>query len=275
MMPSGESVGLSRHRQQISFDRGAIDASIGYLKNRTNGNFEGIISTPGGKLAYRHHLWSSISSRLAIREFWKKQLEGLQWSQQLETAITDIIQYLSDRKRDWLPATLRYVPRGHVFNSTIYLIGGYDNIVYGEDVALNLNFKKFQADHREAVYYLIHELAHAGYFRYRRMPNLVNLKTLRDLLNSVRLLTHLEGMGVISPFKLRMKEGGLSDCGLQSPAEPRGKRGKGPRLLLKTVEPGGCSEPKTGQRGLSDSRRLQLSTQTPMVHNEGPHGLEN
>jgi hypothetical protein len=182
-----------------------------YLRNRTDSNLKRLISTEGSKLAYKHHLWASTSSTLTIEEFWKKEMERIDWNAQLETSVEEIIQFLKAQERQWSASVLTYLPRGHIFNTTVYLIGGYDNIVYGEDVALNLNSRKFQTDHREAAYYLIHELAHAGYFRYRPMPDLARLRTMTDLLEAVELLTHLEGMGVVSPFKLRMKEHGLFD----------------------------------------------------------------
>ncbi|MGD0477657.1 MAG: DUF5700 domain-containing putative Zn-dependent protease [Nitrososphaerales archaeon] len=181
------------------------------MRNRTDANLERLVSMPGSRLAYAHHLWSSVSPTPTIEDFWKKELERIDWSEQLEASIEEIIQRLGGQERQWLGAVMRYLPRGHVFDTKIYLIGGYDNVVYGQDVALNLAFKQFHVDHREAVYYLIHELAHAGYFRYHRMPELASLDTTSDLLDAVRLLTHLEGMGVISPFKQRMKEGGLLD----------------------------------------------------------------
>lgn len=203
-------MGQAKRRQEILFDRSAIDACIGYLKNRTDENLECLVSLAGSKLAYKHHLWSSISSSLTLEEFWKKELERIVWSRQLEASIEAIIECLMGRQeKQWLGDVLRYLPQGHIFSTTVYLIGGYDNIVYDEDVALNLNFNQFHADNREVVYYLVHELAHAGYFRYRQMPELANFRTLRDLLDAVKLLTHLEGMGVISPFKLRVKEGDL------------------------------------------------------------------
>jgi hypothetical protein len=61
------------------------------------------------------------------------------------------------------------------------------------------------------VYYLIHELAHAGYVRYHPLPELWNIGTNRELLDIVKFLTHLEGMGVISAFRLRVSENGLLD----------------------------------------------------------------
>jgi hypothetical protein len=43
------------------------------------------------------------------------------------------------------------------------------------------------------------------------MPDLGHVKTTSDLLRTVKLLTHLEGMGVASPLLERLKEGGLED----------------------------------------------------------------
>ena len=118
---------------------------------------------------------------------------------------------LNQAETKWLAEVLRFLPRGHFFNTTVYLNVGYDNIVFGEDVALNLNSRQFNLDKRESVYYLIHELAHAGYVRYHPLPELRNVKTNRELLKVVKFLTHLEGMGVISALKLRILEGGLLD----------------------------------------------------------------
>jgi hypothetical protein len=194
------------------FDDSAIGACFDYLKKRTGMNLERLISMPGSKLAYSHHIWSSVSSTSTVREFWKKNLEQTAWNRQLETAINDVREYLTSRQEsEWLDAVLNYLPEGHVFKTTAYLIVNYDNVVYGEDVALNLNFRRFHIDRREAVYYLIHELAHAGYFRYCRMPELAKMRTHGDLSDVVKLLTHLEGMGVISSMKLRLEEGGLLD----------------------------------------------------------------
>jgi len=204
-------VRASLRRSRVLIDRSAIEAFRSYVRIKTDENLNRLASTLGGRLAYRHHKWSSVSSGLTIREFWKQQLRGVTWSEQLENSIEVIIRRLCNREKYWLETALRYLPRGHVFNTTVYLIGGYDSVVCGEDVALNLNSSQFHRDHREAEYYLIHELAHAGYFKYRRMPNLAGLKTRRRLVATVRLLTHLEGMGVISSLQQRLKEGGLLD----------------------------------------------------------------
>jgi hypothetical protein len=197
---------------RLMFDSSPVEAALGYLRNKTDQNLERLISMQGSKLAYNHFVWSSFGSKLTIREFWKKSLKQTVWSKQLEAAIGTVREYLTSQEESrWLSAVLRYLPEGHVFRTTVYLIVNYDNVVYSEDVALNLNSRQFHVDHREAVYYLIHELAHAGYFRYHRMPELTKIRTIADLLDVVMLLTHLEGMGVISSFRLRVGEGGLLD----------------------------------------------------------------
>lgn len=207
-----EQISQRSGQHRILFHCSAIDAAIGYLRNRTNENLGRLVSMRGSKLAYSHYLWSQFGSKLPIEEFWKKNLEQVVWNEQFESTINTVKEYLtSQQKSQWLSAVLNYLPEGHIFKTTAYLIVNYDNIVYGEDVALNLNSNQFHNDYREAVYYLIHELAHAGYFRYHQMPNLTKIRTVGDLLVVVKLLTHLEGMGVISPMRLRVEEGGLLD----------------------------------------------------------------
>ena len=198
-------------RQRVLLNRKTIDAFTEFKRSRSEADFRRLVSTPGAKMAHAHYVWASPSSAKSIEEFWSGELERVEWASQTGDSIDRVIRYLGTHRRQWLKATLRYLPHGHLFNTTIYLIGGYDSIVYKEDVALNLSFRKYLDDPREAVYYLVHELSHAGYFRYRPMPDLGHLKTTRDLLKTVKLLTHLEGMGVAGPFPERLKGGGLAD----------------------------------------------------------------
>jgi len=197
--------------QRVRIDRRTIDAFTAYMTKPSAANFGRVLSTPGAELAYAHHKWSSVTSRKAIDAFWREELGRIRWSKRMASSIQENDNYLKARRKAWIDAVLEYLPRGHIMNSKVYLIGGYDSVVWGEDVALNLANIKFVKDSREAVYYLVHELAHAGYFRYRCMPDLAGLGTRRELVEAVKLLTHLEGMGVLSPLKLRVKEGGLSD----------------------------------------------------------------
>jgi len=203
----------SRYKKQtIVFDESGLEASLNYLRNRSDENLKKLLSASGNKLAYDHNSWSSFSSKATIEEFWSAQLSKFTWSPELERSIVAVKTYLlRQEKTKWLNEVLGYLPEGHVFNTVVYLNIGYDDIVFGENVALNLNSQKFFLDNRESVYYLIHELAHAGYVRYHSLPDLSNIKTSKELLSIVKYLTHLEGMGVISALKLRLSEGGLND----------------------------------------------------------------
>jgi hypothetical protein len=196
----------------ISFDASGLEASLNYLKNRSNSSLKSMISKPGNKLAYAHHVWSSFAPEATNEEFWSSQLSKIDWSPELEHDMNAIKTYLGNQeKKKWLNEVLRYLPKRHIFKTTVYLNFGYDNIVYGEDIALNLNSRQFGLDKRESVYYLIHELAHAGYVRYHALPELWNIRTKRELLKVVKLLTHLEGMGVMSALRIRIRENGLCD----------------------------------------------------------------
>jgi hypothetical protein len=145
---------------------------------------------------------------------------------------------VDQKRKTWLSEVLRYLPEGHRFDTTVYLIVGYDNIVFKEDVALNLNHPHFHVDQRESMYYLIHELAHAGYFRYRSMPQLRKMCTNSDLLKVIHILTHLEGMGVISALRKRTNDNGFLDRDYQvlMDASERSKRVTGYFRILSKLE---------------------------------------
>ncbi len=197
--------------QRIVFDSSGFDSTINYLKNRTRGNFKSLVASPGNHFAYVHYSWSNMDNRTTPEEFWMAKLEKLTNGEAAIKSASNIRDYLQQQKQSrWLPGILEYLPKGHKFDTIVYLNLGYDNIAYGEDVALNLNHTSFQIEYNEAIYYLMHELAHAGYFGYNETPKLMS-KTYRELANNVKFLTHLEGMGVLTPMRLRLKESGLSD----------------------------------------------------------------
>ena len=201
----------SDETQAISFDDSGLKASLNFLHYKTAYNLKKLVDKPGNKLAYAHHLWASPHAQ-TIGNFWSQQLHDISWSPKLERVVNEEVAYLLGQKESkWLNEILRYLPRKHLFKTTIYLNLGYDNIVFGENVALNMTFHQFREDTRETIYYLIHELAHAGYVKYHPLPELWNNKTNRQLLKVIKYLTHLEGMGVQSAWRIRISEGGLLD----------------------------------------------------------------
>jgi hypothetical protein len=199
-------------KHRILFDDSAVNPSLSFLRDPSHTNLKGVVSALGNRLVFRHYQWSSMDSKTTENRFWKKQLARVSWTQEFEDNIWAVRKFLLEQEEaSYLGEVLRYLPKGHSFNTIVYLVVGYDNIVFGEDVALNLSFWQFHADKRESVYYLIHELAHAGYFKYHDMPQLREMRSINDLLRVIRVLTHLEGMGVISAFRKRTVDNGFLD----------------------------------------------------------------
>lgn len=198
--------------QRLIFDSSGLDAAIKYLKNRTSENFHKVIASPGNIFAYRHFQWSNMDSETMLEDFWARILAKITDEEATIRNASAVKNYLlSQSQTRWLPGVLEYLPRGHVFDAKIYLNLGYDNVAYGGDVALNLNHKPFHSDNNESIYYLMHELAHAGYLRYHEAPDLKTPGTLSELAGNVMYLTQLEGMGVLTPMKLRTTENRLTD----------------------------------------------------------------
>jgi hypothetical protein len=196
----------------VSIDSSAVQATLDYLRVRSKANLNHLVNQPGNLLAYHHHLWSSPGPKQRIEAFWRKNLAKIQWSEKYEASVIAIQEYLDTQKQArWVSEVLRYLPQGHVLRGNVYTIIGYDCIAFRDDVCLNLNYSQFHRDQREAVYYLIHESAHAGYYHYHSMPNLYRPKTQRELAHIIKYLTHLEGMGVFSSLRLRQAEHGLLD----------------------------------------------------------------
>jgi hypothetical protein len=213
--------------QRIRFDTSGLDATLAYLRDRTECNLRALAAAPGNDFAYRHYRWSNMDGETTAEAFWSRILARIPDGEAMVRNAEEVRDYiLAQRRSRWLPGVLGYLPEGHRFDATAYLNLGYDNIAFRGDVAVNLNHTPFHTDRREAVYYLMHELAHAGYLTYHAMPELSAPRTLGELAGNVMFLTQLEGMGVLTPLGLRALEGGLGDpdyVALGDPTE-RGRR---------------------------------------------------
>ncbi len=209
--------------QRIRFDASGLDAASTYIADRSPENLRVLVASPGGDFAYRHYRWSNMDTRTHAEEFWAARFAGADESTIRNAAEVRGYLLAQDVGR-WLPGVLDYLPEGHRFDAAVYLNIGYDNVALGGDVALNLGHAPFHEDRREAIYYLMHELAHAGYLAYHGMPDLTAPATWGGLAANVRFLTHLEGMGVITPLRLRAEEGGLGDSDYVALGDPVERR---------------------------------------------------
>ncbi len=113
---------------------------------------------------------------------------------------------------DWICETLRYLPEDFCFHGSLYFTFGYDiGVSVAPDASLNLAHSHFLRNPEELVYYAIHELHHTGYTTYQPLPMVKDLTTCADLLGLVEYCTHLEGMGVYAPLRIRQRSGVLDN----------------------------------------------------------------
>lgn len=112
----------------------------------------------------------------------------------------------------WVDDSLAYLPAGFRFGGNLFFTFGYDaGVAYPPNASLNLAFRAFHRNPREAVYYGIHELHHVGYFHYQAPPQLNGIATCSALLDLLEYLTHLEGMAVLAAWPRRKAERALDE----------------------------------------------------------------
>ena len=59
----------SGNRHILRFDDSGLEATLDYLRSRSDQNFKKLILAPGNELAYTHYLWSSNDEKMTIEEF--------------------------------------------------------------------------------------------------------------------------------------------------------------------------------------------------------------
>lgn len=139
----------------------------------------------------------------------------LEESRQIGKNVRRAIDYLEkrlDHSTAWLREVKKLLPPGHRFeNLTVYLTFGYDLGVVSDEhsVSLNLAHPQLYQHPEDIEYYLMHEVHHAGYLHYQNPPVLREIKTRREFRGAVMTLTHMEGMGMLTPLARRQKASSL------------------------------------------------------------------
>lgn len=112
---------------------------------------------------------------------------------------------------EFVEAAALYLP-GHVaFGGIVYLVMGYDiGVAAPPDLCLNVGHEHFLNDPRELGFYATHEAHHVGFMTLRQPPALAELNEPKRLLEIIRYMTQLEGMGVHAVFDLRAEHSALS-----------------------------------------------------------------
>lgn len=107
--------------------------------------------------------------------------------------------------------SLQYLPEGFHYSSYLFFTFGYDlGVVYGKNASVNLAHPYYLKNMHEVRYYSIHELHHAGFVMLKKniMPSL-SINCYKEMSQLIEYLTHLEGMGTLTPLYIRKKESAM------------------------------------------------------------------
>jgi hypothetical protein len=185
------------------------------MYNPSDSLLDSILKHPAGRKTHAHAIrFGNTNSDLV--SFWRNVLERerLRGTKYIENVNrnSEYIQRNLDAMNVAINEVTSYTPPGYVFDCRLYLILGYDiGIVSEGDALLNIGHSHFHDDHRELVYYAMHELHHVCYTHYHPIFAIADIHTNKDLLDTVRYCTHMEGLAVYCPLNRRLSEQGFND----------------------------------------------------------------
>lgn len=116
---------------------------------------------------------------------------------------------IQSQRRCWEDAATT-LPKGALIDATLFLTVGYDiGVAVSGNASLNVAHQRFAKNPQELWFTCVHELNHAGFQKYHRLPKLADIKTNHDLANLIRYLTTMEGLAVYTARKWRAEAGEL------------------------------------------------------------------
>ena len=107
--------------------------------------------------------------------------------------------------------SLKTLPSDTLFNGTIYLVVGSDNVPLSQDIAIDVTTGSFNASPHDVSYQVTHEAHHVGFMSSRPLPPIKDLTSSKDLLTLIHYSTQLEGMAVHSVYESRKRNGHLAN----------------------------------------------------------------
>lgn len=200
--------------RDLNFDFSFVELSIEYLESGDDNVLDKLADS--SSVAHllnhaRHTTFETPGAEALVRDLLEPREEKAK-------LIPHVHKLLSFARReiagnpDWICETLRYLPEGFCFHGRLYFTFGYDiGVSVTPNASLNLAHSHFLKNPEELVYYAIHELHHTGYTTCHPLPVVKDLRNCSDLLGLVEYCTHLEGMGVYAPIRIRQRNGALDD----------------------------------------------------------------
>jgi len=113
------------------------------------------------------------------------------------------------QRRCWREAAA-YLPEGALADATLFLTVGYDiGVAVDGNASVNVAHPHFAGKPEELWFYSVHELHHAGFQKFNRLPQLSAIKTTGQLAELIRYLTAMEGQAVHAAWRWRAEAGAL------------------------------------------------------------------
>ena len=197
----------------LNFDFSFVDL---FIKNQNNRKF---VNHKSMDIIYSHYLnFNTNKPVLSKADLVRKTINSFSGK-----SIHDLItarDYVKNNAGKWKTILVdelkSRIPISYVINSTIYFSISYDmGIAFNDDVVIDLSYSYYQQNPEEIVYSILHELSHVVLLTYHKPLNYSLLKTRNELLQLVRFNILLEGLGMIFPYELRIKDKNLMNLDYQ------------------------------------------------------------
>ena len=141
---------------------------------------------------------------------------GLKHLRQNLTELRRLMRVVERQQEAWLQAATsaltEVVDASYLDNVWVYPIIGYDTgIGHNGAACMNLNSPKYLSDHKEFLYFVMHEVFHVVYERIHRIPDLADVNTPDEWVGFVDLFFQNEGYATYVPLEPRVLAGDMRD----------------------------------------------------------------
>jgi len=205
---------------QLKLDYSAAEMVIDFFRNPDENKIVEIAQHPAYELVFEHsrRFSSTPLDSHMLTSALKGKSNAFNFSKIDERLpeLTEIIGYLKKNEQkmrdEFAPLSLFYLPEDYRPEATVYfVIGGYNGVVLGDGVAMNIDWAQFRGEPREILFYLPHELFHIGFSHYQQVPDIFSVHTEGELKKLVMSFTMNEGLATLVPYRKRLSLDATAD----------------------------------------------------------------
>jgi len=196
----------------VTFDFSFAEDALKFLKSNSEIIPDYLLNHSAAKIIHAHYSFFHYSGKLLSRkELMDDIFKKMKPSDIDIKKIKNTLSYLKENVEElsYLAAeeALQIAPKNYDLSSTIFIGIGYDiGIVFNGSVVMNISHKLYLDNPREVLYFAIHELSHVVLYSYQPPFRFSDLKSKEDIIKVLKFHTHLEGLGVITPYEIRKRE---------------------------------------------------------------------